>query len=97
MELWILAGIAYFLMVTCILLFFKCAAILNEGYDETSYAMRGNDVLPDANYDTSATRPSTDLPTTSTATSFPSGSDQALAVGRQAIVLDKRATRSEIG
>lgn len=97
MELYILAGIAYFVMLIVTLLFFGGASILNEDYDETSNAVCRNALLPDASHDDNATRSSAALPPTITASRIPSGSDQALAMGRQAVALDKRATRSEIG
>lgn len=97
MELYIYAGIAYFLMLVVVLLFFGGASILNEDYDEVSDTVRGNAVLPDAYHDTNAARTSATLSPTTTASRVPSGSDQALAVGRQAVALDKRAKRSVIG
>lgn len=97
MELYILAGIAYFVMLIVLLLFFGGASILNEEYDETSNSICRNAVLPNASHDTDAARSGAALPPSITATGVPSGSDQAMAVGRQAVALDKRATRSEIG
>lgn len=97
MELYILAGIAYFLMLIVALLFFGGASILNEDYDEISDAIRRDAVLPDAIHDANAARASAALPPSVTATGVPTGSDQALAMGRQAVALDKRAKRSVIG
>jgi hypothetical protein len=97
MELYIYAGIAYFLMLVVVLLFFGGASILNEDYDEISNAVRSNAVLPDPYHDINSARASAALPPTITASGVPSGTDQAVAMGRQAVALDKRATRSEIG
>jgi hypothetical protein len=92
MELYILAGIAYFVMLIVILLFFGGASILNEDYDENTNAICRTNVLPDAN----ATGSSADLQSAANARGISPGPDQAVAVGRQAVALDNRAVRSEI-
>lgn len=97
MELYILAGIAYFLMIVVVLLFFAGASVLNEDYDEESNALCRDHVLHDAGYDTIASRTSADLPPSIAASRTAQSADQGLALGRQAVALDKRAARSEIG
>jgi len=92
MELYILAGIAYFLMLILVLLFFSGASILNEDYDETTNAACRTNVLPDAN----AAGTSADLQPAANARGISPDPDQAVAVGRQAVALDNRAVRSEI-